>query len=172
MRRKVLGYRTRLTGLRSAAPVFIRDIAEIPKLYDEFWAGGNLDPKVENLQPNPTFLLSHDRILTLHYGTDPLLGFHLATAFTPLKSASPLRTSSHAPSHLSQLVRAALTELFARLDTFAAYQRQKLRIRFAGDVLAFGHTLQQETGGHRQWRSKAFATMRCMSECELLLTEI
>jgi hypothetical protein len=28
---------------------------------------------------------------TIHYGTDPLLGFHLATAYAPLTKESPLR---------------------------------------------------------------------------------
>lgn len=155
IRKQFLGNRTTLSGLRSAAPVSVRAIAELPKLHSEFWTKGNLDAKLKELQSNPTFFLSRDRILTLHYGTDPLLGFHLATAFTPLKSTSPLKTSSHVPSHLPPVVKAAQTEFFAWLDAFITYQKQKLQIRcFVGDALAFGHTLQQihaqpdQTTGH------------------------
>jgi hypothetical protein len=46
--------------------------------------------------PNPLFALHIIRAPTLHYRTDPLLGFHLATAFAPMKdtpAASGVSTS-------------------------------------------------------------------------------
>jgi len=44
---------------------------------------------------------------TLHYGTNPLLGFHLATAYVPLASTSPLRPETLESSPLRKLVEVA-----------------------------------------------------------------
>ncbi|KKY13632.1 putative mynd finger family protein [Diplodia seriata] len=57
-----------------------------------YWRSGTTDGPGATAKtdvPNPMFSGQMDN-LTLHYGTDPLLGFHLATAYLPLTHASPL----------------------------------------------------------------------------------
>jgi hypothetical protein len=84
---------TVLSEMRSAAPAGIRATADAQKLAQHFWDHGTTDEKragVTNADHiNPMFVTESS---TLHYGTDPLLGFHLATAYSPLKRESPLHT--------------------------------------------------------------------------------
>jgi hypothetical protein len=55
---------------------------------------------------------------TLHYGTDPLLGFHLATAYVLFTTESPLRPNS--PQHLDvhKVVEAARFQFRAWGNSF------------------------------------------------------
>ena len=78
---------------------------------------------------------------TLHYGTDPLLGFHLATAYASLNQDSPLKAS--VDPGLSKVVTTARLQFRKWSASFRKYAQNTLTIRFFnGDALAFCHTLQ------------------------------
>lgn len=83
-----------LSSVRSLAPAFITALEDLASSYTSFWSNGGQDTKAKDLSSTPTIFLSHDRSLTLHYGIDPLLELHLATAYASLQSASPLQSKS------------------------------------------------------------------------------
>jgi hypothetical protein len=83
-----------LTSYRSAAPVSIQSLQDLPQLYQYFWDHGVTDkdpttPSKAKLS-NPMFASLVTNTFTLHYGTDPLLGFHLAAAYVSIAPESPL----------------------------------------------------------------------------------
>ena len=136
-----------LTGYRSAAPVSVQSIKDLPELYQHYWDHGITDRDPNSLSkakhPNPMFASLVTNTFTLHYGTDPLLGFHLATAYAPLSPESPLRLRSSRHSHLHKVVEAARLQFRAWSTSFRRRAHQNLTLRFfAGDALAFCHTLQ------------------------------
>ncbi|MCJ1288093.1 hypothetical protein MMC26_007447 [Xylographa opegraphella] len=139
-----LGSGMNLTGFRSAAPLSILAVDDLPKLYQHFWKHGVTDTDhgimSKSKIPNPMFFVSADDAFTLHYGTDPLLGFHLAIAYAPLTPGSPFELSEK--SQLAPAVAAARLE-FRTWSTSFRKCELNLTVRFfAGDALAFCHTLQ------------------------------
>ena len=104
-----LGHGMNITGFRSAAPISTPSLKDLPGLFEHFWQHGitGVDrasiskPRIQN----PTFAGSLSDTFILHYGTDPLLGFHLATAYASLASGSPLKASGNL--HLHKVVAAA-----------------------------------------------------------------
>ncbi|MCJ1398443.1 hypothetical protein MMC11_001642 [Xylographa trunciseda] len=135
---------TNLTGFRSAAPLSILALHDLPKLFQDFWKHGvtdvDHDTILESKNTNPMFFGSLADALTLHYGTDPLLGFHLATAYASLTKGSPFELSEK--SQLPKAVEAARLQ-FRKWSTSFRECQGNLTIRFfAGDALAFCHTLQ------------------------------
>ena len=131
-----------LNGIRAAAPTGICAIQDAPKLTRHYWEYGSTDKDGLHLRKpehvNPMFVTD---ISTLYYGTDPLLGFHLATAYAPLTKESPLRGRDKTPF---KLVEVARREFRAWIASFQQYPRQQLTMRFcASDAVAFSYTLQQ-----------------------------
>jgi hypothetical protein len=131
-----------LNGVRAAAPAGICAVQDASKLTRHYWEHGSTDKdglylrKPENI--NPTFVTDTS---TLHYGTDPLLGFHLATAYAPLTKESPLRGRDKARF---KLVEVARQQFRAWIASFRQYPRQQLTMRFsASDAVAFSYALQQ-----------------------------
>lgn len=134
-----------ITGFRSAAPIILPSLKDLPELFEHFWKHGVTDEDRKNLSslkfPNPMFAGSLEDAFTLHYGTDPLLGFHLATAYASLTSDSPLKSSEK--THLRKIVAAARLEFQEWSASFRKDAQMNYIIRFfAGDALAFCHTLQ------------------------------
>jgi hypothetical protein len=133
------------TGLRSAAPAGVAFAEDAHKSYQHYWKYGSTSHDPETLSktslPNPLFALHTIGAPTLHYGTDPLLGFHLATAFTPVKytlSGSGPRTRTS----LLRVVEAAQLQFREWCDAFQSSSRSNLIIRFyTGDAIAFAHAL-------------------------------
>ena len=101
--------------------------------------------------PNPMFQPSKDSTTLIHYGTNPLLGFHLALAFASLDTTSPLRPESASSDTRSATVQAAQTQFRAWSAAFKkCVQHAKIAIRvFQGDALAFGYVLQSLNDGPR-----------------------
>jgi hypothetical protein len=131
-----------LNGIRAAAPAGICAVQDAPKLTKHYWEHGSTEKdalylrKSENI--NPTFVTDTS---TLHYGTDPLLGFHLATAYAPLTKESLLRGRDKARF---KLVEVARQQFRAWIASFRQYPRQRLTMRFsASDAVAFSYALQQ-----------------------------
>ena len=91
-----LGGSTVLGGLRSAGPLFLKALDVSPDYFRQFWqtgvTGGPDHSSVRReLTANPMFAFSAigGCRFVVHYGTDPLAGFHQATAFVDLTEDSP-----------------------------------------------------------------------------------
>lgn len=141
------GSGTVLTGIRSAAPAGVQAVKDLPALYQHFWDHGitDQDPGIIShaKHPNPMFASMVTDTFTLHYGADPLLGFHLATAYVPLTAGSPLQPGPRGKTKLHKVVETAQIQFRAWAISFRK-RASDLTLRFfAGDALAFCHTLQQ-----------------------------
>ncbi|KAK3333065.1 hypothetical protein B0T19DRAFT_381678 [Cercophora scortea] len=135
-----------LTGLRSANPVGLTALEEINTLHQNFWKHGttNMDSKAASqagiMYANP-MLVSPDAAATLHYGTEPCIGFHMSTAYAPLAD-SPLPQQLRM-SKVEGVVASAQTEFAAWSNSFRRRAMGGLTLRmFAGDAIAFSHVLQ------------------------------
>ena len=145
MQTHYLGHGMNITGFRSAAPIGISSFNDFSELFQHFWQHGVTSVDRGGISrsknPNPMFAGSLGDAFILHYGTDPLLGFHLATAYASLASGSPLQSSGNL--HLHKVVVAARLQFREWCSSFRKNAQKNLTIRFfAGDALAFCHTLQ------------------------------
>ena len=153
MQAHYLGHGMNITGFRSAAPICIPSLKDLPELFQHFWQHGVTGTDRGSISkprfPNPMFAGSLGDTFILHYGTDPLQGFHLATAYASMTSDSPLESSGD--SHLHKVVASARLEFRKWCASFKKDAQKNLTIRFfAGDALAFCHTLQHmHTTGDR-----------------------
>lgn len=131
-----------MTSLRSAAPLSLQTRGELFKTYQQYWNEGTVTPRrAEEKFPNPLLasLLSENEIL--HYGSDPVLGFHLATAFAPLAETSPLKTINEVEDYAAAC--AAKTQFGEWISAFKTVFGKRLVVRFVvADALAFCQTLQ------------------------------
>lgn len=136
--------RTVLTAFRSAAPLGLQSSAELPKAFDHYWETGTTDKDVSNDKyPNPMFACCISSSVALHYGTDPILGFHIATAFAGLTPNSPLRPDKFADVSAFKAARAARVQFTEWTVACRSALRGSLVIRFVtADAFAFCHTLQ------------------------------
>ncbi|XDG05416.1 hypothetical protein ABKA04_005031 [Annulohypoxylon sp. FPYF3050] len=129
-----------LTGLRSAAPLSLKSMDEIPKVRDHFWKHGTFAEQATI--PNPMFTATLSTTTLLHYGTDPVLGFHLAPAIANLAPESPLLPEKDGDKMMN-VVRTAKTEFRAWVAAFQDTPEDRLVLRFIiSDALSFSHTLQ------------------------------
>ncbi|KAI1087978.1 hypothetical protein F5B19DRAFT_496828 [Rostrohypoxylon terebratum] len=129
-----------LTGLRSAAPLSLKSMEEIPKVREHFWKHGTFSEQATI--PNPMFTATLSTTTLLHYGTDPVLGFHLAPAIANLAPESPLLPEKDGDKVMN-VVRTAKTEFRAWVDAFQNTPEASLVLRFViSDALTFSHTLQ------------------------------
>ena len=153
MQAHYFGHGMNITGFRSAAPISIPSLKDLPELFQHFWQHGvtsvDRGSISKSRNPNPMFAGSLGDAFILHYGTDPLLGFHLATAYASLTSGSPLESSKSL--HLHKVVAAARLQFRQWCASFRKDAQKNLTIRFfAGDALGFCHTLQHmRTTGDR-----------------------
>ncbi|KAH7362126.1 MYND finger [Plectosphaerella cucumerina] len=130
-----------LTSLRSAAPAAIRSVDEVSSIHTHFWATG-VTGSSKPTTPNPLIACPLSGNKLLHYGTDPILDFHLATAFTKLGKRSPLRYRTDGEQF--KTVAAAKVQFRAWAETtLSLLSKEMLVVRSAiADVFAFCHTLQ------------------------------
>jgi hypothetical protein len=132
-----------LTGLRSAAPASLQALQDLPKLHQHFWDYGTSGEELRVKNPNPMFASMVTDMFTLHYGLDPLLGFHLATAYVPLTPKLPLHPQHSKSSRIHKVTDAARLQWTAWTAAFRKASSESVTLRFfAGDALAFCHTLQ------------------------------
>ncbi|POR39269.1 T-complex protein 1 subunit zeta [Tolypocladium paradoxum] len=151
-----------ISSMRSAAPLALESRAELPKASLQYWKEGTVLPNKGGAQvPNPMFagLVSENEVL--HYGTDPVLGYHLAAAYAPLSKHSPLIPKDPVPGF--RAAAAARTQFWEWVAAFRQASKQSIVLRFVvADVYAFCHTLQHAaaTGNpsanwhRRQWDPK------------------
>ncbi|OLN81247.1 hypothetical protein CCHL11_07336 [Colletotrichum chlorophyti] len=136
--------RHQVSGFRSAGPASLSAIAEMTKLHKHFWEYGTTDTEHKKMakakQPNPMFA-SLDNAITLHYGTDPLLGYHAAIAKIPL--AGECSQSKKGLKKVHPLVASARAEFSAWADAFRNRAPDTFVLRiFAGDAIALCNTLK------------------------------
>ncbi|KAH7325030.1 TCP-1/cpn60 chaperonin family-domain-containing protein [Stachybotrys elegans] len=131
-----------LSGMRSAAPVSIYSSHSIARAFEQYWSNGTVTPdSASGNAPNPMFSSLISASAVLHYGSDPVLGFHLSTGFTPLAEGSPLKPSKVAENW--EPASAAKTQFSAWVASFKQIYKARITIRFAvADAFAFCHTLQ------------------------------
>ena len=149
MRKERVGNGGVMTGLRNTAPVSMKAMMDFSPLDRKFWETGVLTKigagsfKARHLNPTMFDLGPEDN--TLHYGTNPLLGFHLAPAYASLAASSPLDLVVMRSSQLSDLHAAAMVQFRAWGRSFREFAPKNLTLRvFAGDAIAFCHTLQHQ----------------------------
>ena len=147
----LLGPNFMATYLQSAAPMISESLENLATLHEEFWETGTYYPARRALRkpphPNLTFMSFMTDRSTIHYETDPLLGFHLAPAYAPL---SPEFCEHYLGRPQCSNHRRAIEEARFQFQAWGASFRQSCRqnkplvLRFyAGDALAFCHVLQR-----------------------------
>ncbi|KAI1476066.1 hypothetical protein F4774DRAFT_262332 [Daldinia eschscholtzii] len=130
-----------LTGLRSAAPLSLSSKDEVVKAREHFWKHGSLS-KHPGTVPNPLFSESMSANTYLHYGTDPILGFHLATAIANLAPGSPLRPEKD-HGEILNVIAAAKTQFREWVAAFRGIPETHIILRFiVSDAVSLGHALQ------------------------------
>lgn len=130
------------TATRSAAPLGSNGFRDSAAFAAHFW---QLPRTEKSMIENPTLALDVDDSAVLHYGTDPLLGFHLATGYAALTIDSPLRSkSAKGQSSHEKVLGAAKAEFAAWCKVFVQVASKKLVLVrvVASDAIAFAHTLQ------------------------------
>lgn len=138
-----------LTNSRSAAPLSLDALKDLSQLHEDFWDTGTTegrdDVRPTTTRPNPMFATCAQDASTLNYGIDPLLGFRLATAYTPLLPESSLQVGSCGSSILCRVVEAARVQFRVWSSAFRSSVSKNMIIRFfAGDALSFCHVLLQQ----------------------------
>lgn len=130
-----------LTGLRSAAPNIESALDDITASYERFWKTGSSRPGDAPTHLNPMFG-TIDPCCVLHYGTDPVIGYHLSTAYVGLSENSPLNSNRGKAGQTGTVFMVALNQF----STFAKAFRESafcLKLRFVlTDAMALCHTLQ------------------------------
>ena len=148
-RSKEIGSSTVANGIRSSGPLWCNAIETAGFLYREFWktgvvAGNSHDISRLNGQGevNPMFAVSSaaSRDFAVHYGTEPLLGFHLPEAFQEEISKQRGGVSEQS----KRAVAIAKNQFKAWCESFADY-KNKGRVQiifFCGEALALSQDLQ------------------------------
>ena len=147
------GYRGTTTAARSAGPLGLHTIQVVSRHFDSYWSSGTTDDGTQGqgqgrkrrLTVNPTFAFSMDGDkFAVHYGTDPLSGFHLAEAFA---SGKLTRHRERIPPH--EVVRVAKDQfsrwcrsLSKRLKSSNPSSPTFVIRMFAGDALMFSQALK------------------------------
>ncbi|KAK6351322.1 hypothetical protein TWF718_004486 [Orbilia javanica] len=95
---------------RSAGPLTLEIVQASIEHFNHYWKHGTTDRQSQRPPvPNPTFCLSKfGKKLSVHYGTNPLSGFHLSTAVVPFGPSDfqPM----HGSSDFTPLVKCAKQE--------------------------------------------------------------
>ncbi|KKZ65717.1 hypothetical protein EMCG_08475 [[Emmonsia] crescens] len=133
-----------LSGACAAAPNALQALKDLPGLHSRYWKNGSTsnDPKAPNVRPNPTLAPLENDTAMLHYATDPLLGFHLVTAYTPVDRESPFYRKEPAYTHAHSAVEAARLQFNTWCQSFKDVHKSVTLRFFTGEALAFCHTLQ------------------------------
>ncbi|KAK7969968.1 MYND finger [Apiospora saccharicola] len=135
-----------LTGIRSASPVAIHAMMSLPETHAHYWKAGSLTESNANV-PNPLMGSILSQHTLLHRATDPVLGFHLATAFANIASGSPLRIDGQSKGK-ERLVQAATTQFREWVKAFQSQLKHGVTVSFAvADALNFCQALKDASSG-------------------------
>ena len=135
-------------GGRASAPLLTEGFEDSIKQFRTYWQSGTcLEDKkiIDRLSiANPMFICRRGDLM-LHYGTNPLTGFHLAPMHAQLSADSPLLTSSGPmDGKVSKAMQTAISQLSAWSSAFRIMSTH-VTIRYVNcDALAFCRTLQEQ----------------------------
>ncbi|KKY32509.1 putative mynd finger family protein [Diaporthe ampelina] len=138
-------------GARAAAPFGVQALASegMKIAIDSWWEKGTtgLVP-VDTYIPNPLFAATLSKHSVLQYGANPVISYHLATAYAHVTERSPLRTNNSSEEGSSLAVVAAAQAQFAEWSkAFIETASGDMKLRFfAADALSLCHTLQHHLG--------------------------
>lgn len=142
IQKDVVGNNTVTTGLRSAAPRTDTAFKDINASYEAFWESGL--SKLNQARPtnlNPMFDIT-DSQCVLHYGTDPVIGYHLSTAYVGVSGESPLNANKANSKQIGTCFSVALYQFHEFSKAFRE-SASSLTLRFiTTDAMALCHTLQ------------------------------
>ncbi|KAF4334724.1 hypothetical protein FBEOM_11435 [Fusarium beomiforme] len=136
-----------MTAMRSAAPLALEAGTKLWDVSAHYWKNGTVahrEAKDKLANPLLACLLSENEIL--HYASDPVLGFHLATAYAPLLEGSPLEPKNIGKDFIA--TAAAQTQFNDWISAFKSL-KQNIVVRLAvADALTLCHSFQaaQATG--------------------------
>lgn len=133
-----------LNAIRSVAPL-VTESPNASKGYESFWKDGHINGNKKLLKTrsiaNPMFAHLRPNLI-LHYYTDPLLGFHLATAFVHLSADSPLSDIQQGSANGTSDVEKVAFQQFSEWCRAFRNTAPRCKIRFVhADALAFCHVL-------------------------------
>ncbi|KAI6115235.1 hypothetical protein EDD16DRAFT_1794548 [Pisolithus croceorrhizus] len=138
------------TSMRSAGPLAPVALFAVSEQFKDFWMTGTTNDgspatKPAN-NPNPTFAFSllGDEF-AVHYGTDPISGFHLAESL----ASAGLELSDKTTSAIPKVVRAARQQfstwckaVIRRVQNSSASSASLMVRMYAGEALAFCQALR------------------------------
>ena len=175
-RSKDIGSMIFATGVRSAGPSWCNAIETMSNVYRDFWKTGVVAGNDEDLrrlkgkgEVNPMFAVSSaaSKTFAVHYGAEPLLGFHLPEAFQekdPKRRGDVSEQSKHA-------VAIAKSQFKAWCENFGDYvSNERVYVSFfCGEALALSHKLQLAVTLDQQPSHFAFTYVKPWSASPLLL---
>lgn len=175
-RSKEVGSLNVVTGIRSAGPLWCNAIETMGYVYREFWRTGVVAGNSEDLsrlngqgEVNPLFAVSSaaSRDFAVHYGTEPLLGFHLAEAFQEVVGKQHGGVSEES----KRAVVIAKSHFKAWCDSFGDYvSNDRVHVSFfCGEALALSHALQLAISLDQEFSHVATIYAKPWSSCPLLL---
>ena len=134
------------SAVNAAGPLAAEIIELAPKLFTKFWSTGVTVGISAHSNPcphlNPTFVYSASGTkFNVHYGTDPIISFHLAPIFTSIKA-----TGRPSIIGIKDVVEGARQQFFSLCSSLknrlSPESSANLTIRFfVGDALAFCRAL-------------------------------
>ena len=138
-----------ITSMRSAGPLAPVTLKAATDQFKRFWTSGVTDDGSQAAKPatnaNPTFAFSSsgDKV-AVHYGTDPILGFHLAETL----ASSGCALSDESAAIVFKMVQAARHQFNAwckavigRIQHTSASSASLVVRMYAGEALAFCQAL-------------------------------
>lgn len=165
-------------GLRSVGPNWTGAVEIISSCFSRFWETGVVAGNLQDLREldsnqggrvNPMFAISSSSTedFAVHYGSDPLLGFHLATAFD-----GEIPSKLEHTDVIVQIAKSQFREWCTALRTQVKLGTIEIRI-FWGDALRLCYELQaicdparKATMIARKYRSPWLSTGLCLDRLE------
>lgn len=134
-------------GARAAAPISIQGLVRegVKAALDSWWERGTYGQVPANTNiPNPLFAAALSEHSVLHYGGNPILSYHLATADAQFTESSSVHSDNGSDSPGSLAIVAAAQAQFAEWSqAFIGSASGNVTLRFvAADSLSLCHTLQ------------------------------
>ena len=149
-----------LSGLRAVGATFLKAVPIMMEVFNKFWATGVVGGLKELVKDsdyiNPLFVYSTiggDRCI-IHYGTDPIMGFHCDTALAEVypgtwPSFDQYDDNMPLGKMVSRIAHTAILEFKSWCASFhfASQDPSLLQIyHFCGDALEFCYSLQSASG--------------------------
>ena len=127
------------TAFRSAGPLWPNLESMGTDHFDKFWTTGTTSKPASHINPTFAYSLS-GRKFNVHYGTDPLLSFHLAVPLAPTKE--PPRSPATRLEHLDKSIKLQFRAWCTSFRTRLLAKAPQIIIRyFVGEALAFCQAL-------------------------------